>query len=56
MKDLVSQDLSIGDNCYYINGENGQWVKVALVEVKKFKQTPHGEVISFIRPILLKLD
>ena len=25
-------------------------------EVKKFKQTLHGEVISFIRPILLKLD
>ena len=25
-------------------------------EVKKFKQTLHGEVISFIRPLLLKLD
>ena len=25
-------------------------------EVKKFKQTLHGEVIGFIRPLLLKLD
>ena len=25
-------------------------------EVKKFKQTLQGEVISFIRPLLLKLD
>ena len=25
-------------------------------EVKKFKQTLHGEVIIFIRPLLLKLD
>ena len=25
-------------------------------EVKKFKQALHGEVISFIRPLLLKLD
>ena len=25
-------------------------------EVKKFKQTLHGEVISFIKPLLLKLD
>ena len=37
MKDLVSQDLNIGDSCYYINSENGQWVKVALVEVVEFK-------------------
>ena len=37
IKDLVSQELNIGDNCYYINGENGQWVKIALVEIVEFK-------------------
>lgn len=36
----------IGDKCYYINGENGQWVKVALVEVVEFK--PRGIVCKFI--------
>lgn len=46
MKDLVSNELNIGDNCYYINGENGQWVKVALVEVVEFK--PSGIVCKFI--------
>ena len=36
VKDLVSNELNIGDNCYCINGENGQWVKVALVEIEYF--------------------
>ena len=35
MKDLVSNELNIGDNCYYINGENG-W-NLAIVEVVEFK-------------------
>ena len=43
------------DNNFHTMGRKGidfgEWF-----EVKKFKQTLHGEVISFIRPILLKLD
>ena len=37
VKDLVGNNLSLGDKCYYINGENGQWVKIALVEIVEFK-------------------
>ena len=50
MKDLVSQYLNIGDNCYYINGENGKLVKVALVEVVEFK--PSGIVCKSINCLL----
>ena len=44
--DLLGDGDFRGDNCYYINGENGQWVKVALVEVVEFK--PSGIVCKFI--------
>ena len=36
MKDLVDNDLSLGDKCYYIHNNKNGW-SLAIVEVVEFK-------------------
>ena len=46
MKDLVDNDLNIGDNCYYIMDSESGW-SLSVIEIVEFKpKTIIGRVVN----------
>ena len=46
MKDLVGNDLNIGDNCYYIMDSESGW-SLSVIEIVEFKpKTIIGRVVN----------
>ena len=45
MKDLVDNDLNIGDNCYYIMNSKSGW-SLSIIKIVEIK--PSGIVCKFI--------